>query len=231
MRPAARLQLHWILASTLAGAPLAAQSAARFEDAPAASGAREYWATGAARRLHQRALEYERRADVSRALVAYTDALALDAGYGPAWLGLGRLRAAIRDDAEAERVLIEASRFQDLAPDALFELALVRRRTGRTNEALRDLERSIAQRPRLEPVRLLSSWYVQLRAWPAALAAWRRLAAALEEEADHAIREEAALQLSALQLLAAETDPVWAGKSSNVWERRALARIARRNPR
>jgi tetratricopeptide (TPR) repeat protein len=221
-------------------AAAAAEPSARYDDVPtrpqpaapapsrAAPAEQRYWSTTAAEHLCDRAFTFEQRGQLERALVAYTEALNIDPTYGPAWLGLGRLRASLRDYAEADRVLTAAARVPHLMPDALTERASVRRRAGRHADARADLELAIQLEPTYERVRELSSWYIEERAWPAALALWRRWAAALGETRGSAAHDEALLQVKALTVLAGETDPALRGKEERNWVRRALASIARR---
>lgn len=178
----------------------------------------------AAELLWHRGRELEARSDVAGALASYTRAVALDQTYGPAWLSLGRLRAALRDDLEAERVLTNATHFADVAADAYAARAELHGRRGQYREAVHDSELALRLDPSAARVRQLSTYYVEVRAWPAALALWRRFAA--HHAQGPADVEDAQLQIRALSLLAGETDPVTNGADDRNWVRRSLARIA-----
>jgi hypothetical protein len=119
------------------------------------------------------------------------------------------------DAAEAVRVYDQAARLSSVRAPALFGRARAAKALGYETEAFRALE-------------LLAEWYVERRAWPAALVAWRRVLAGLDADAG-AERERARVRVQALVLLAGETDPVVAGGAhQSSWVRRSLARMARR---
>ncbi len=190
----------------------------------------ESWATRASRELVRRADISHRRGQSGEALALLTEAVRMDPTFGPAYLALGRLRESLGDPAEAERVYGKATRLREGGADAFRARAELRHRDGRVRDALADLEAALAQRDTdLALLRLLTRWYVEQRAWPAALGTARRTLAQLERDAS--MREEdmvsARLQVRALTVLAAETDPVLFANSDG-WVRRALASIARR---
>lgn len=226
-----------LVALSLSGAA-AAQPTARFADPQPPSRARpsppaprpepqESWARSAARRLLERAERYERRGDTADAMRVYNDAIRMDPSFGAAYLALGRLRHATRDFAEAERLYTAAARLPDSAAEALERRAHVRRDAGREQEAVLDLQSAVELEPlarrRLET---LAAWYVERRAWPAALGVWRRLAALLEREGASDALRRAEVQIKALSLLAGDADPVAAGSEHPSWVRRSMARIA-----
>jgi tetratricopeptide (TPR) repeat protein len=222
-----------------------AEPTARFGDAPPASrptrparpsappsaarpAPKEPWVRASAREEVRRAAEHARRGDALVALSEYNAAIRLDPSFGEAYLALGALREAMRDFAEAERVYDEAARIHDSRAAALAGRARARRALGRETEAFRDLEASLELEPDKARMKALAEWYVERRAWPAALSAWRRLYAALGD-ANSPERDEARLRIRALAVLAADSDPVLAGRSGEAgWVRQAFASIANR---
>jgi tetratricopeptide (TPR) repeat protein len=243
---AVRCALALAIALSLGVIPAAAEPTARFGDVPArptpkaapapqppADGvreprraAREPWGRSSARELVRRAEAHAVRGDPAVALTEYNEALRFDPSYGPAYLGLAGLREALRDLAEAERVYDAAARLPDSRADALAGRARVRRALGRDDDAFRDLEISVELVPQRERLRTLADWYVERRAWPAALGAWRRLLSLLEAE-ESVDRQEARLRVQALTVLASESDPVQAPPSRS-WVRRSMASMAKR---
>lgn len=235
------------LAAFCSSSSLAAQPSARFPDTsgaprpdaasstnvePALARASS-WATERALALTAKAERYARRGDVALALAAYNDAIRTDATFGPAYLGLARVRESLSDFAEAERLYLMAAELPDSAPEARARRAALLKRNGREAEAMRELEESV----RLDPsarahMRELTAWYVQQRAWAAALAASRRLLAELEHS-EAATDEIAAarVQVRALTVLAADLDPVQSAVKHPSWVRRSLASVARRGTR
>jgi hypothetical protein len=132
----------------------------------------------------------------------------------------------MHDDREAEMLLTEATRFRDVASDALVERARLRRSEGRDSEAVHDLEDAVALGPdSAGPVEELAAWYSTHRAWLAALTLWRRI---LYTSTNDAEKARATLEVRALGVLAAELDPVVGGAPKRAsFTRRALARLAR----
>jgi tetratricopeptide (TPR) repeat protein len=188
------------------------------------------WATQRARALHDRAARYVQRGDVTYALSAYNEAIQTDPTYGAAYLGLAELREALSDYGEADRLYEMAAQLADSAAEARARRAALFKKQGRAELALREMEAAAQLEPQSpDRQRELATWYVELRAWPAALAVFRQLLGQLE--ASGAGDEETArarVQVQALTLLAADTDPVISGKTHPSWVRRTLARVARR---
>ncbi|HMJ13709.1 MAG TPA: hypothetical protein VK524_19965 [Polyangiaceae bacterium] len=188
------------------------------------------WATQHARALSSRAQRYAERGDVAYAMSAYNEAIQTDPTYGVAYLGLAELREGLADYGEADRLYEMAAHLADSASEARARRATLFKKLGRGELAVREMEAAA----RLEPgsaarQRQLAAWYVELRAWPAALAVFRQLLGQLE--ANGASAEELAsarVQVQALTLLAADTDPVLSGKTHPSWVRRTLSRVARR---
>ncbi len=190
------------------------------------------WATRAAMEYVHQAERRVANSDLAGALRAYTDAIQMDPSYGPAYLGIGGLRERMADFVEAERVYSVALRLRGVANIALARRALLRHRLGRKAAAFADLEKAV-QRGRSAGMhgRILAGWYVERQAWPAALALWRRILAEHDSDPESDQAREARVQVHALTLLAATSDPVVVGGADHPsWVRRALASMARRGP-
>jgi tetratricopeptide (TPR) repeat protein len=168
-----------------------------------------------------------------RALLAMGElsrAISEDARCGPAYLLLARMRSGLGDFAEAELLLARAVRLSQVADEALRERSLMRRRQGKTREALDDLQAYVALAPQ-DPGRLetLATVYIELKAWTAALAIYRRMLSLYEGSLSSEQAARTQIKVRALSLLAAEADPVNAGaRRDRSWERRAMARFSGR---
>lgn len=184
---------------------------------------------GGASVLVTRARGLTRRGAILHALTMYSRAVALNPSCGAATLELAELRARLGDVAEAERLLARAVRQRNLAPRALKTRAMLRRTVGRNVDAAMDLQAALALRPDdLDGIRTLAGWYVEDRAWVAALTQYRALVRLLDERQRTGELDEARLRVHALMLMAAETDPVAHGATSDSWVRRSLSTLARR---
>jgi tetratricopeptide (TPR) repeat protein len=183
------------------------------------------------RRLAERALErgiaQEARGEIAQALTSYDEAVRTDVTLGAAALRLGSLRERLGDPTEAELLYTHAISAPDTAADAYYARALLRSTQHQRAQATVDLAESVARSPQPERLRLLGSWYVEARTWPAALAVWRTLHAVAAARGDAEEAREAQLTVTALSWLVSDTDPVLAGASSPDWVRRSLARTAR----
>ncbi|MBK7586368.1 MAG: hypothetical protein IPI67_40045 [Myxococcales bacterium] len=190
--------------------------------------ANEPWGRSTAREHLRRASEHLRRGDTALALGELNEATRMDPSFGEAYLELGRVRELSRDFAEADRVYAAAARIPSARADALFGQARVARVLGRHADAFRALEGAVELAPERKRVQLLAEWYVERRAWPAALVAWRRVLSLLDDEQGPE-RDVARLRVRALVVLAAEADPVVAGASHHgSWVRRSLAQIGKK---
>jgi tetratricopeptide (TPR) repeat protein len=161
------------------------------------------------------------------AIGAYSESIRLEPGDGATLLALGRLRARLGDQGEADLLFSAAARHADTAADALSERAHLRRAQGREAEALADLAAAVElEAGGAGHAEELAAWYVARRAWLPALALYRRAQPAdLRMGPDRRAR----LQIRALGVLAAELDPVLAGRARGYsWTRRLLARLATR---
>jgi cytochrome c-type biogenesis protein CcmH len=193
----------------------------------AAAGARHATVPSGAEELASRARRFESEGRFTEAMAAYSESIRLDAGDGTALLALGRLRARLGDTKEAELLFTTATRYRDVAAEALTERARLRRALGHDAEALADLEAADALGAGdASHVEELSAWYVARRAWLPALSAWRRASADVQTpEAAH----RAKVATRALAVLAAELDPVAAGSArGHSFTRHQLARLSRR---
>lgn len=182
------------------------------------------------RNLAQRALErgiaQEARGDIAQALTSYDEAVRTDSTLGAAAMRLGALRERMGDPQEAELLYSHAIFSADASADAYHARALLRSGAQRRAEAMADLAESVARSPAPDRLRMLGRWYVEARLWPAALSIWRALLSDASQRGDAAAAREARLTVSALSWLASDTDPVLAGKTSDNWVRRSLARAA-----
>ncbi len=203
-----------LLALTLYASPATAEEAA-------ASSTRTL---AAARTERARALAV--RGDTAQALGAYAEALKLDETYGPAWLGFGELRELFGDSKEAELAYTRALDFPDTRARAFEARSRLFDRTGRADEALRDLAAACELEATPARLRELGRRFAARRAWPAALATARRLLTLLDPGSSEA--RSVAIEVQALSRLSAETDPVRLGSSGRGWIRRALARAGSR---
>ena len=233
--PTAWLRRLFLLAVVLRAleAPAHAQAGATERPAPATAEAApttnsEGWTRRLARSHLERAFELERRGDIAQALREYTECIAIDSTLGDAYLRLGALRERMGDAREAELVYSEAVRLSDSQSHALLQRSHLHRAAGQRALALADLEASVELEPSAEALRELGQQYVEMQAWSAALAALRRLASLALETGDRAAFESARLEVRALRVLAAETDPRGDRMRRHDWVGRALAHIAQR---
>ncbi len=184
------------------------------------------------RRLAERALTrglaQEARGDIAQALTSYDEAVRADDTFGPALMRLAGLRERLGAPDEAELLYTRATALPGTQGDAFYARALLRNNSNRRQQATLDLAQAVELSGGRERLRLLGAWYVEARAWPAALAVWRAVLADAETSGDAAQSREARLTVSALSWLAIDTDPVLAGTTSPDWTRRSLARAARR---
>lgn len=230
----------WLFALTLTGSALA-QPSARFDDVPATPpppkplpkppAHHESWATSAARELTSRAEARWRVGDTGNALRLYTEAVRMDPGFGPAYLGLGTLREAVGDLNEALRVYTLATRVRDGRALAFERRALLEKKLNNERQAFDDLQVAVDLAPDdISRRERLGRWYVEGRAWGAALAVWRGVVAELEKRSDAGAElARARVQVRALTLLAADVDPVTGPGSRESWVRASLSSIAQRS--
>jgi tetratricopeptide (TPR) repeat protein len=186
------------------------------------------WASSAAAELTRQGREHARAGDDALAIRRFADAVMLDPSYGPAYLELGAARERAGDFVEAERTYDVAIEHVPDFVAAFRARAALLRRMGELAREIADLERlaRLAEGP--DTLRTLAARYVEDRAWPAALATFRRLLAFAERNGDDPLAREATVQARALMVLCAELDPVVAGAMHRDWVRKAIASVARR---
>jgi tetratricopeptide (TPR) repeat protein len=196
--------------------------------AQASASSGEGWTRRLAHSHYQRALELERRGEIAQALREYSETIAIDATLGDAYLRLGALREGMGDAREAELIYSEAIRLGDSRAQALLRRSHLQRAAGRSEAAVRDLEAAVELEPNREALQELAQHYVEAHAWAAALATFRRIASSALASGDSAAADSARLEVRALRMLAAETDPSSEPVKAHDWVGRSLAHIARR---
>jgi tetratricopeptide (TPR) repeat protein len=192
------------------------------------------WSSGSAAELTRQGREHAQAGDEEIATARFAEAVRLDPTYGPAYLELAQLREKHGDLVEAERTYGVAIEHVAEFVEAYRARAALFARMGESDRELADLEAAtrISGSPAVR--RELAQRYVAARAWPAALATWRKLREVAEERGDNRALGEASLQIRALVLLCGELDPVTAGggaRGGPDWRgsvRRSEASIARR---
>jgi len=186
------------------------------------------WPTSAAAELTRQGREHAKSGDDALAMRRFADAVRLDPSYGPAYLELGAARERGGDFVEAERTYDVAIEHVPNFVAALRARAALSRRMGEFAREMADLEHlaRLAEGP--DTLRALAARHVEDRAWPAALATFRRLRVLAERSGDEQLLRETTLQVRALTVLCGDLDPVVAGAGERDWVRRALASVARR---
>jgi tetratricopeptide (TPR) repeat protein len=175
----------------------------------------------------ERAQVFEARGDITQALREYTESVSIDPSLGDAYLRLGVLREKMGDPREAELVFSAALALPDTRAKALLERSHLRRKAGMGALALSDLESAVELDDNPALLEELAQDYVELHAWSAALAVFRRVAASAAENGDEPGLATARLEVRALRVLAAETDPSQERPPKHDWVARALRSIAR----
>jgi tetratricopeptide (TPR) repeat protein len=186
------------------------------------------WSRNLALTHFERAAELERRGDIAQALREYSESLAVDSTLGEAYLRLGALRERMGDPREAELIYSAAVRLGDTRARALLQRAHLYRAAGRSELERRDLEAAAdleQSRPALEE---LARHYIEAHAFSAALFTFRRILASAEQRGDSAELESARLEVRALRVLAAESDPTTERAAKHDWVGRSLVSIASR---
>jgi tetratricopeptide (TPR) repeat protein len=186
------------------------------------------WTSGAAAELTRQGKDHVVRGNEELAVRRFVEAIEIDPTFGPAYLELGAARERAGDFAEAERTYNVAIEHVPQFLLAFSARAALLHRMGRLDRELSDLETIVRLAESADVLRDLARRYVEDRAWPAALATWRRMLALEEKLGDERAQREATIQIRALVILCAELDPVAGGASSRDWVRRAEASVARR---
>ncbi len=209
-------------------APAPNASSAAEPAPPASPVAMESWSRRLALTHFVHGTELERRGEIAQALSEYTASLAVDSTLGEAYLRLGSLRERMGDAREAELVYSEAVRLGDTQGRALLQRSHLYRAAGRSELALRDLEAAVAVEANREALQELAQHYVEAHAFSAALFTFRRIVASAEASGDSTSLAAARLEVRALRVLAAESDPTSERAKRHDWVGRALFAIARR---
>jgi tetratricopeptide (TPR) repeat protein len=186
------------------------------------------WASSAAAELTRQGREHAKSGDDALAMRRFADALHLDPSYGPAYLELAAARERAGDLAEAERTYSAAIEHVPNFVAAFRARAALLRRMGELTREMADLEHLARFAEGPDTLQALAKRYVENKAWPAALATFRRLRIYAEQSGDEQSARESAVQIRALMVLCGELDPVMAGAGQRDWVRRAVASVARR---
>jgi tetratricopeptide (TPR) repeat protein len=188
----------------------------------------EGWTRRLAESHYQRATALELRGDIAQALREYSETIAIDGTLGDAYLRLGALRERMGDAREAELIYSEAIRVGDSRAQALVQRSHLHRSAGRSQQAVNDLEAAVELEPNRRALQELAQHYVEAHAWAAALATFRRIASSAQASGEHAAVESSRLEIRALRVLAAETDPSTEPVKKHDWVGRALSHMAGR---
>jgi tetratricopeptide (TPR) repeat protein len=186
------------------------------------------WSSSTAAELTRQGREHAQNGDDALAMRRFSDAVRLDPSYGPAYLELAAARERAGDLVEAERTYDVAIEHIPSFVPAFRARAALLRRMGEYAREMSDLEHLARVAEGADTLRALAARYVEDRAWPAALATFRRLRALGEQSGDEQLVRESTVQVRALAVLCAELDPVVGGARHPNWVRRALASVARR---
>ena len=229
--PTTALRALVLLALLASSSPASAQATAASPSpapSPAAAASSEGWSRRLARSHYERAVTLDQRGDIAQALREYSESIAIDSTLGDAYLGLGALRERMGDAREAELVYSAALRLGDARARTLLQRSHLHRAAGHRAQALADLEASVELDASREALAELAHHYVEAQAWSAALATFRRIASLAQAAGDNPALETARLEVRALRVLAAETDPSTQRPKRHDWVGRALVNIARR---
>ena len=186
-----------------------------------------HWTRLAAESWLERAQARARRGDTAEAITAYTEALRIDPSSGAACLELAELRLALGDNREAERLLSQAIRISEVRAEALTRRAHLYLAQQKSELGLLDLQAAAEIEPSPQRLRELASYFVQRRAWVAALAIYRKLQAGFLAQASPAEIREIEDTLGALSALSAEADGAQHDMAELDWVRSALRHLSR----
>ncbi|MFO0616491.1 MAG: tetratricopeptide repeat protein [Polyangiaceae bacterium] len=217
-----RPRLRWAARSSGVRALLVAvalgASAARADDTP------ENWATKRARELTEAGEEAQRGGRGEIAVQRFRQAIDADPTFGQAYLDLGAFRASEGDLAEAERTYSAALEHIAGFADGFVARAAVRRRQGKREGVVTDLEAALSFAPTSSKIALdLVQAAIATGNLPLALGAARRAWRIADGAGDAASARDARLSIKALELLLEDIDPVGAANVDNP-VRRAIAR-------
>jgi tetratricopeptide (TPR) repeat protein len=186
-----------------------------------------FWAASAAE-LTRQGREHAKSGDDALAMRRFADAVRLDPSYGPAYLELAAARERSGDFVEAARTYDVAIEHVPHFLAAFRARAALFRRMGQFAREIADLEHLAHVAEGQDTLRALAGRYVENKAWPAALATFRKLRLLAERSGDEQLVRESTVQMRALAVLCAELDPAVAGSQERGWVRKALASVARR---
>lgn len=186
------------------------------------------WASNTAAELVRQGQEHARNGNDAIAARRFVDAIQLDPTSGPAYLELAATRERSGDLLEAERTYDVAIRSVPDFAAAFRARAALLHRLGESEREVSDLETAARMSDATDVLRDLAQRYVEDRAWPAALATWRKILVSAEKRSDERLVHDATLQIRALVILCGELDPVAGGATSRDWVRRSEAIVAKR---
>ncbi len=193
----------------------------------AAQPSQESWATARARALTEQAAASSEAGRHEQALASYRQAIEMDSTYGPAYLGLARLREATGDVEESLKVLALALEAIPAFREALVERADLLHRAKRFGESVTSLLEALRlDRENVGILERLVRTAPRGGALPVALGAARKLATLARARGDEGAAKEAEITARALTRLVADADPVVRGRGHGEQARRALAASA-----
>jgi tetratricopeptide (TPR) repeat protein len=178
--------------------------------------------------LTRQGREHAERGDLQVAIHRFVEAIKLDGTYGPAYLELAVVRERTGDWLEAEHTYDVA--IERLPQFAVFfrARAALHGKLGQADRELADLEAASRLSDAPDVLSDLAQSYIKARAWPAALAVYRKYLAQAQKLGDERALHDASVHVRALAILCGELDPVALGATSRDWVRRAEASVARR---
>lgn len=185
----------------------------------------ENWATKRARELTDAGEEQQRGGHTDVAAQRFRQALEIDPTFGRAYLDLGALRVTEGDLVEAERTYSAALEHIAGFTEGFVARASVRRRLGKRQGVLTDLESALSFAPTDTKIALeLVTAAIAAGNLPLALGVARRAWRIADAAGDASSARDARLSIRALQILIADIDPVGAANVDNP-VRRAIARL------
>jgi tetratricopeptide (TPR) repeat protein len=206
------------LGALLVALALHAASTARADDAT------ENWATKRARELTAAGEEAQRTGHGDVAVQRFRQAIDVDPTFGQAYLNLGALRVGEGDLVEAERTYSAALEHIAGFSEGFVARASVRRRQGKRDGVVSDLESALSFAPTDTKIALdLVQAAIATGNLPLALGAARRAWRIANTVDDAPSARDARITIRALELLVEDIDPVGAVNVDNP-VRRAIAR-------
>ena len=189
----------------------------------------EGWATTQATELTTQATAHAAHGDAEGAIRLFLQAIAIDATFGPAYVGLGAAHEKNGDNAEAERAYATGIEHLVGFADVFLARARLCTKQQRYREAMADLVAASEIAPdNLDLLAELKAADVRMKGLPAALGVTRRMAAVARRQHNEKTASEARMNARALSSLLRELDPVEAGAAGRGAVRQALALFAKR---